>query len=295
MRVILTAEIAAVLDYPSLIDRIRDYSRSGCSAPDIPPFDLSSDRSQPSQHLMLRPAWREGGYIGVALATDFAGNTAENLPQRMGTYLLMSGKTGAPLALLDGLELTLRSAASTSALAARYLARPDCERLLMIGANALSAHLIRAHTGVRPVCNILIWDQDQSKARLIADMLNRENCKVDYTDDLEAAVRGAHIICCNHPDPGALLDGSWLQPGQHLDLTSLSLDVALPSSIEARAAVYRDRLKDSDEEGETLGTLAALTRGERTGRNKYNSITLFHYTGTGLEELAGAKLAFERC
>ena len=43
----------------------------------------------------------------------------------IGTYLLMDGATGVPLAALDGTRLTLWRTAAASALAARYLARAD--------------------------------------------------------------------------------------------------------------------------------------------------------------------------
>jgi ornithine cyclodeaminase len=37
-------------------------------------------------------------------------------------------------------------------------------------------------------------------------------------DDLEAAVRGADIICCATMATSPVIRGDWLQPGQHLDL-----------------------------------------------------------------------------
>ena len=42
------------------------------------------------------------------------------------------------------------------------------------------------------------------------------------------------------------------------------------------------------------GDLFDLTRGKRSGRRYYDQITLFKSVGTALEDLAAAKLAFER-
>ena len=67
-------------------------------------------------------------------------------------YLVVSAtRTGEPLAMIDGRMLTLRRTACASALAAKYLARSDASRLLMIGTGALAPHLIRAHAAVRPI------------------------------------------------------------------------------------------------------------------------------------------------
>ena len=73
--------------------------------------------------LLLMPAWNEA-YLGVKVVTVFPGNQARHLPTVMGAYLLMSGRTGAPLAYLDAQELTARRTAATSLLAASRLARP---------------------------------------------------------------------------------------------------------------------------------------------------------------------------
>ena len=75
----------------------------------------------------------------------------------MGAYALLSARTGEPLAMIDGRMLTLRRTACASALAAKYLARSDASRLLMVGTGALAPHLILAHAQVRPIKEVLIW------------------------------------------------------------------------------------------------------------------------------------------
>ena len=86
--------------------------------------------------LLLMPAWRKQRFIGVKLLTIFPDNPRNALPALSGTYLLMSGLTGEPLAVIDARMLTLRRTAAASALASRYLSRPDSERLLLVGTGA---------------------------------------------------------------------------------------------------------------------------------------------------------------
>ena len=69
----------------------------------------------------------------------------------MGSYLLLAGDSGEPLAVMDGQALTLWRTAAASALAASYLARAGARRMVMIGAGALAERLIQSHAAVRPI------------------------------------------------------------------------------------------------------------------------------------------------
>lgn len=311
MRIIAASELADVLDYPSLVDRIRDYFRDeAVCVPVRHHHDVATPDGQDGT-LLLMPAWRSGGYIGVKVVTVFPDNAQQSLPSVMGSYLLMNAKTGEPVAILDGTELTLRRTASASALASRFLSRSDSERLLMVGTGKLAPHLIRAHASQRPICHVLIWGRSAKKAAALAKSLDRPDFRVDVADDLEEAARGAHIISCATLATEPLIKGAWLQPGQHVDLVGAFKPTMREVDGQAlrRAAVYVDTRDGALKEGGDLvqaiaegafaadgvrGDLFDLARGDVAGRSVYNQITLFKSVGTALEDLAAAKLAFER-
>jgi ornithine cyclodeaminase len=257
------------------------------------------------------PAWQAGRHIGVKIATVFPGNAEHGLPAVMGAYLLLDGKTGTPQALIDGPMLTLKRTAAASALASSYLSRPDCERLLMVGTGALAPHLIMAHAAVRPICNVLIWGRSADKAAKLAKRLDRRDFRVDATDDLETAVKGAHVISCATLSKNPLVLGDWLQPGQHLDLVGgFKPDMReTDDAAVRRARVFVDTREGAGKEAgdivqpiesgaldlaDIAGDLFELSRGGRAGRRFYDQITLFKSVGTALEDLAAAQLAVER-
>ena len=270
------------------------------------PTDGESDAT-----LLLMPAWQVGHHIGIKLVTVFPDNVKLSLPSVMGAYLLLDAKTGMPLALIDGPSLTLRRTAAASALAARYLAREDCERLLMVGTGALAPHLILAHAAVRPVCNVLVWGRDPAKAKRLARRLDRSDFRVVATTDLEGAARGAQIISCATMSREPLIRGDWLQAGTHLDLVGgftpemrEADDVAV-----AKARVFVDTREGAMAEAgdivqpladgvigadDIAGDLFDLTRGNRAGRRFYDQITLFKSVGTALEDLAAAQLTVQQ-
>ncbi len=310
MRVIGAAEVEAALDYRQLVERLRQMFRTGCAVPLRQHYTVPTD-GESDATLLLMPAWQVGHHIGIKLVTVFPDNVKLSLPSVMGAYLLLDAKTGMPLALIDGPSLTLRRTAAASALAARYLAREDCERLLMVGTGALAPHLILAHAAVRPVCNVLVWGRDPAKAKRLARRLDRSDFRVVATTDLEGAARGAQIISCATMSREPLIRGDWLQAGTHLDLVGgftpemrEADDVAV-----AKARVFVDTREGAMAEAgdivqpladgvigadDIAGDLFDLTRGNRAGRRFYDQITLFKSVGTALEDLAAAQLTVQQ-
>ena len=306
MRIISAAEVDAALDYKVLVERLRQAFRSGAETP------LRVHHSIPTHGdndatLLIMPAWQIGRHIGVKIVTVFPDNAERSLPSIMGAYLLLDGKTGSPLALIDGPTLTVRRTAAASALAARYLAREDCERLLMVGTGALAPHLILAHASVRPICNVLIWGRSFSKARKLASQLDRPKLRVAATDDLEGAVRGAHVITCATMSESPVVLGDWLQPGTHLDLVGGFKPTMRETddTAIARSRVFVDTREGAMREGgdivqplesgvigeeDIAADLFDLTRGKRAGRRYYDQITLFKSVGSAIEDLAAAQL-----
>ncbi len=311
MRIIGPSEVVSALDFTALVEQLRQMFRTGCEAPLRHHHTLKLPGDEPDATLLLMPAWQAGRHIGVKLVTVFPGNSAKSLPSVMGAYLLLDGKTGEPQALLDGPTLTVRRTAAASALAATYLARPDCERLLMVGTGALAPHLIEAHASVRPIRNVLVWGRNPEKAARLAQRLDRRTLKVAATTDLEGAVRGAHIISCATLSKEPLIRGAWLPLGVHLDLVGAFTPEMRETDDEAcrRARIFVDTREGATKEGgdivqplkagiftleDIAGDLFELTRGARAGRRYHDQITLFKSVGTALEDLAAAQLAFER-
>ncbi len=310
MRILSAADVEAALDWDSLIERLRRAFRRGAEVPVRHHHEIVNPGG-PKGTLLLMPAWQAGRRIGVKIATIFPENGARGLPSVMGAYLLLDGRTGAPLALIDGPMLTLKRTAAASALASSYLSRADCERLLMVGTGSLAPYLVMAHAAVRPICNVLIWGRTPEKAEKLARRLDRPDFRVEATRDLEAAARGAHIVSCATLSNAPLVRGDWLQPGQHLDLVGAFRPDMRESddTAVARARVFVDTREGALQEAgdivqpvasgaldpaDVAGDLFDLTRGERAGRRFYDQITLFKSVGTALEDLAAAELAAER-
>jgi len=217
------AAVRAATPWPDLVAALRDAFRQGCV---LPPrhhhaFEVPGERDGT---LLLMPAWRTGGTLGVKVVNIVPGNDARGLPAVSAVYLLFSAATGLPLALLDGAELTARRTAAASALAAGFLARADAARLLVVGTGRLAPELAAAHASVRPVREVAVWGRSGGKAEELAASLGRElGLEVRATADIEAAVRAADIVSTATTSLEPLVRGAWLKKGAHLDLDPMSL------------------------------------------------------------------------
>lgn len=301
MRVLDAAAIADALPYGRLIEALEVAFREGAEAP----LRQHHDRGHGS--LLVMPAWNRR-LAGVKLVTVTPENGALGLPSVQGSYVLFDQSTGVPLAALDGTELTLRRTAAASALAARYLARPDARHLVLVGAGALAPHLARAHAAVRPIREVTVWNRTADRAEALAATLRADGFEARATSERAAAIATADVVSSATMSSAPLVEGAWLRPGTHVDLVGGYLPSLRESDDEAvaRARVFVDtRTGVLAEAGDLLqpiaagrftadriaGELADLCTGRVRGRRDGEEITLFKSVGTALEDLAAAALA----
>ena len=251
------------------------------------------------------PAWN-ADFTGIKTLTLKADNAAKGLPTIQGTYQLFDNATGAPVALLDGTELTRRRTAAASALAADYLARKDASTLLLVGAGALAPHFARAHAAVRPIKRILVFNRTHEKAMALAKELGGE-----AVSDMAKACAEADIITCITSAHDIVIHGRNIRPGTHIDLVgaySPTMREADAAAV-AMARVYVDTHEGAAHEAGDLlmaqqegqfkwadiqGDLHDLTRGTRLGRKTDAEVTLFKSSGTALEDLVAAAMVYLR-
>jgi len=306
MRTITAEEIDRVLTYPALVEALREAFRADISAP------VRHHHAIGNAMLLLMPAWggTQGGesFLGCKIVTVFPDNGKIAKPAVLGSYVLMSGATGEPLAVLDGTSLTRWRTACASALAASYLARADAAHLVMVGAGALAPYLVRAHAAVRPLKRVTLWNRTRGHAVQAAFALAVGGLEVEVGEDLEAAVRDADIVSCATLSTTPLVRGKWLKKGAHVDLVGGFTPKMREADDDAvkRARVYIDTeaaLKEAGDLTQPLkkgilkrsgvrGDLFDLCRHKAKGRTKDSEITLFKSAGTALEDLAAAMLVW---
>ena len=197
----------ALLDWIALTDAL-------AAGHDLPKAEIGDTFLYRGKDTLLsRAAWINGLGIAVKSATIFPGNPDREVPMVNGGVSLFDDETGTLAAIVDFHLVTKWKTAGDSLLAARRLARPDSENILIVGAGTQGRALHAAYSAAFPQARITVWNRTAKNAEAMAAEL-----KINVATDLEQAVRAADIVTSATMSTDPLIMGDWLQPGQHIDL-----------------------------------------------------------------------------
>ncbi|MEN9011724.1 MAG: ornithine cyclodeaminase [Yoonia sp.] len=208
MTVMIPFEADGLLDWIALTDAL-------AAGHDLPKAEVKDVLLyQGNRTLLNRSAWIDGMGLAVKCATVFPDNRDMGKPMVGGAVNLFSDIDGGLDAILDFHLVTKWKTAADSLLAARRLARPDSSEILIVGAGTVGRSLYAAYKTVFPHAHFTVWNRSPVGAAAFQTDLP----DVAIAPDLEAAVRAADIVTCATMSTDPLIQGAWLQPGQHVDL-----------------------------------------------------------------------------
>jgi ornithine cyclodeaminase len=302
------AALRAALPWDALIDALAEMFRDGCDAP-LRHRHVMPGAAGHENTLLLMPAWRAGGQTGVKIVHVAPGNAAAGQPAVHAAYLLSDAVTGAPLALMDGGELTDRRTAAASLLAARFLARPESSRLLLLGSGKVARALAEGYAARFPITDIAIWSPTAANAARLAATLAAEGLPARAVDRPDPA--GADIVSAATLSAAPLVRGAEVAPGTHVDLVGAyrpdmrECDGALLAratlAVDTRAGALAEAgdilsaiAEGAIGPGHVAADLGELCRGEHPGRRTPEEVTVFKSVGWAGEDLAAAALAHAR-
>ncbi len=310
MRYFDAATIRARLPWPRMLAALGTMLERDVAAPlrtahtvDVP--------GEPPASLLLMPAWRIGGRMGVKLVTVFPGNAQRDERAVGAVYALFDASNGAPLALFDGEEITARRTAGASAYAASRLARADARHLVLVGSGRLARGLVEAHRLVRPIERVSLWSRTPEHAQATAANMADDGLPVTAVRDLERAVRSADIVSCATLSTAPLVLGAWLASGVHLDLIGAfnarmreTDDAAMARAdlivVDSRAAalaeggdIVQAMASGAIDARRIAAELVDFARGTHPGRTRADEITVFKSVGFALEDLAAAEAVYD--
>jgi alanine dehydrogenase len=250
-------------------------------------------------------------YFAAKMNANFPGNAARGLPTIQGAVLLFDAGDGRLLCVMDSMSITALRTAAASAVAAKYLARENCESLLVCGCGGQAAAQLRALLCVRKPRRVLAYDQDAARAERFAASLGSETgFAITAARDLAPAVASSDlIVTCTTSrrhfiDRGMVSAGTFIaavgadnEDKQEID-PLLMAHSKVVTDVTAQAATIGDlhhalaagAMKLADVHAE-LGEVIA---GVKPGRSQPEEVIVFDSTGTGLQDVA-ASIAAYRC
>ena len=301
-------EVRELLDMPSCIEAMQAVLASLARGELHNPLRPVMKPPGAETLLGLMPAYRGGASSAYALKeiVIVPSNPARGLDTHMGGVLLHDGETGELLAIMNAAPVTEIRTAAVSAVATRALARPDAQRVAILGAGAQARGHVHAMRAVLDDPEIRIWARRLEAAEELAGEVG-----ATVAPSVDAALFGAEVVCTTTAAREPIVEKRWLARGAHVNAVGSSIPTAreLDTETVAHASLFTDRRESClNEAGDYIlaaaegavgpehikAELGEVLAGMHAGREHEDELTVFKSLGLAVEDLASAELIVRR-
>jgi ornithine cyclodeaminase/alanine dehydrogenase len=257
----------------------------------------------PDAFIHAMPAFLSGmGAAGLKWVSGFPQNLAKGLPYISGLFVLNDVGTGLPLSVMDCTWITGMRTGAASAVAARYLARPESSTAGIVACGLQGRTNLEALSRLFPLKKAHAYDIDVGIARAFAEEMSRRlELEVIPVESAEKAVRGMDLVVTSGPilkSPSPTILPGWLEPGSFacpLDFDSYWTGAALGEADKlatddrAQLGYYRS-VGYFGQTPEPYADLGEIVTGRAPGREAPEERTISLNLGLAIEDVATARL-----
>ena len=240
----------------------------------------------------IMPARTPDG-LGIKLVTFYPTNVERGIPTHMATIFLADPETGAPLAVMDGRLITEMRTAAVSAAATKLLASPDAKILAILGSGVQARSHVEALRLARRFEEIRVWSSTKAHAERFAREIGAKAMSA------EEAVRDADVVVTATNSKTAVLNGSWLKPGCHVNAIGACRPDwrELDDKAMANVVFVDSREAAMKESGDVIlsGAKIYAELGEALAGKlppRAHETTIFKSLGMAVEDIATAMLVY---
>src|SRR5256714_3547996 len=310
---LLTREdVASILTIDTCITAVerafKMYGEGQTSAPGV----LGVHAKDGGFHIKAGVLELDRTYFAAKVNANFPQNSKRfGLPLIQGVIVLCDAENGYPLAVMDSIEITIQRTGAATAVAAKYLARPDSETLTICGCGNQGRVSLKALANLFPIKTVFAYDRDADQSQRFArEMPEETGIPVEAVGELKTAIVRSDIVVTCTPAKQFLLKQEWIRPGtfiaavgadsedkQELESTLLSQNRTVVDMVEQAAtigelhyAIEANLMTKGDVDAE-LGEVVA---GRKAGRSSSDEIVGFDSTGMALQDVIVAAAVYEK-
>ena len=239
------------------------------------------------------------------------------------TYTVVKGKysfqvsiydadTGELMCYTQANRLGQLRTGATTGIAVKHLSKPDAATVGIIGTGYQAPAQLEAVCKVRDIKKVKAFSRTAERRDAFAQaMTNSLGLEVESVDDSETAVAGSDIVICIAAVLDPVLEGDWLSPGATVigagpttwrvrevdDATFARADKIFVDSAEQAQSEAGDMASAVDRgilQWSRLQELRHVVTGAVSGRDNPEQIVYAKLMGTGVADVAAAKLAYDR-
>jgi alanine dehydrogenase len=302
MLLLTRADVERLLTPPLCIAAVEDAFRRHALGNVPAPGILGMHAAEGSFHVK---AGFLDAYFAAKVNANFPGNIG--LPTIQGAVILFDAANGRPLAIMDSISITAIRTAAASAVAAKYLARPDCDTALICGCGGQAVSQLEALLCVRNPRRIFAYDRDADRA---AGFAARFAGRVTPAEDLAEAARSSDIIVTCTTANRYFITPEFIRAGTFI--AAVGADNEHKQEIDPRLLVQAKVVTDLTDQAARIGDLhhaidagvmsaadvhaelGEVIAGRKPGRERADEIIVYDSTGTGLQDVAAAVATYAK-
>ena len=243
---------------------------------------------------------------GVKWVSGYPENQKRGLPYITGLLILNDPETGIPLAVMDCVWITAKRTGAASAVAAKYLARPDSEVVGILGCGVQGRSNLEALNVLFPVKKVFAYDVDADVQRhYVEDMSEQLGLEVVPVQEPKQAVAGCDMVVTAGPIlhvPHATIQPGWFEQGGFASLVDFD-SYWHPDAMREANKFCTDAVPQLEHYREVgyfqdippiYADLGELVTGRKLGRESDIERTMACNLGLALDDMAVAPLIYQR-
>jgi ornithine cyclodeaminase/alanine dehydrogenase-like protein (mu-crystallin family) len=243
---------------------------------------------------------------GVKWVSGFPENYKRGLPYITGLLIYNDVETGLPLAVMDCIWITGMRTGAATAVAAKYLARPESSVAGVLGCGVQGRTNIEALNVLFPLRRVMAYDVDTEAAHSYAkEVRARLDLEVVVVDTPREAVSGCDLIVTAGPIlkvPHSTIQAGWMDEGAFASLVDFDSYWHPEAMTEADKFCTDDlaQLRYYESVGYFQGIpqvhadLGELVSGQQPGRETPQERTMTANLGLALDDMAVAPQVYQR-
>ena len=277
-----------------------------------PPKILGVHNQKGGFHIKAGLMEKQGSFFAAKMNANFPGNMKEyGLPTIQGVLIACDGQTGQLLALMDSIEITILRTGAATAVAAKYLSRPDSKTVAICGCGNQGRVSLKALMEVRSIQKVFAYDTDNIRAeKFVKDLSPELKISIEVITDLEKDLNQSDIVVTCTPSkqpfikPGYIRAGTFIaavgadsEEKQELYCQLLASNKIVTDLTEQCASIgelHHALVNDQVSISNVHGELGEIIAGLKEGRTSDNEIIIFDSTGTALQDVASAAIVYKK-
>ena len=243
---------------------------------------------------------------GVKWVSGYPGNQQRGLPYITGLLILNDPPTGLPIVVMDCVWITAKRTGAATAVAARYLARPDSSVVGVLGCGVQGRSNVEALHVLFPLQRVMAYDANAEAARRFAEEIRAHfGLEVVVVDTPRAAVTGCDLVVTAGPIlkvPHCTIQAGWLDEGAFASLVDFD-SYWHPDAMHEAAKFCTDdipQLRHYQQVGyfqaipPLHADLGELVTRQKPGRETASERTMTANLGLAMDDMAVAPLIYQR-